>query len=148
MAPGVWKLFEWFKNNQDRAKNRPDGGVLRYAINSNLVPKDDLMNKLIDLSQYVPHLEVYTSNECVGAHAEYIRDGLKYKTWRSNLVTFLEKANFRALTIMMTINSLCLFSIVEFFEDMKKLKKTTARKQQPVNTTVIMRTMLKQVSHK
>ena len=98
---------------------------LRLAVNSNLGLSKKLLNKLIDASHElkIKEFDLYTSNESYGVHAEYIRDGLNYKTWRSNLVLFLEKANFRALTIMMTINSLCLFSIVEFFEDMKKLKK-------------------------
>jgi hypothetical protein len=123
MAPGVWKLFEWFKNNQERAKNRPDGGVLRYAINSNLVPKDDIMNKLIDLSQYVPHLEVYTSNESVGAHAEYIRDGLVWEKWLHNLGRLHTEGNIKKTHLMMTINSLCLASIVEFMDEILSFKK-------------------------
>ena len=35
---------------------------------------------------------------------------------------FLENAKFRACTIMMTINNLCLFSITDFFDDMMELK--------------------------
>lgn len=98
---------------------------LRLAVNSNLGLSKKLLDKLITSTHElkIKEFDLYTSNESFGAHAEYIRDGLNYKTWRANLVTFLEKANFRALTIMMTINSLCLFSIVEFFEDMKILKK-------------------------
>jgi organic radical activating enzyme len=98
---------------------------LRLAVNSNLGLSKKLLDKLITSTHElkIKEFDLYTSNESFGVHAEYIRDGLNYKTWRANLVTFLEKANFRALTIMMTINSLCLFSIVEFFEDMKKLKK-------------------------
>ena len=98
---------------------------LRLAVNSNLGLSKKLLDKLITATHElkIKEFDLYTSNESYGPHAEYIRDGLNYKTWRANLVTFLEKANFRALTIMMTINSLCLFSIVEFFEDMKILKK-------------------------
>ena len=50
---------------------------------------------------------------------------MHYDTWKANVIKFIEQANpekFRALTIMMTINSLSLFSIVEFLEDMKILK--------------------------
>ena len=92
---------------------------LRLAVNSNLGLSKKLLEKLITSTHElkIKEFDLYTSNESFGAHAEYIRDGLNYKTWRANLVTFLEKANFRALTIMMTINSLCLFSIVEFFEN-------------------------------
>ena len=43
MAAGVWKLFDWFKDNPDKASR------LRYAINSNLVPKKKLLDKLIEI---------------------------------------------------------------------------------------------------
>jgi len=48
---------------------------------------------------------------------------LKYDQWRTNLVRFIEKGNFRQVVCMMTINSLCLFSITEFLDDMFKIKK-------------------------
>jgi hypothetical protein len=71
----------------------------------------------------IKEFDLYTSNESYGIHAEYIRDGLKYDAWRSNMVKFIENAKFRSLTIMMTINSLCLFSITEFLDDMIELKQ-------------------------
>lgn len=121
MAPGVWKLFEWFKNNHDRAVNR-SRGVMRYAINSNLVPKDDIMNKLIEYSYYVPHLEVYTSCESMGKHSEYIRDGFIWDKWLHNLNRLHTEGNFKKTHIMMTINSLCLASIIEFMDEILKFK--------------------------
>lgn len=127
MAPGVWKLFEWFKTNQDRVKNRKNGKVMRYAINSNLVPKDDIMDKLIELSQYVPHLEVYTSAESFGKHSEYIRDGFIWDKWIHNLTRLHTEGNIKKTHLMMTINSLCLASICEFMTEIlnfKRLHKT------------------------
>ena len=123
MAPGVWRLFEWFKDNQERVKNRADGKVMRYAINSNLVPKDDIMDKLIELSNYVPHLEIYTSNECMGAHAEYVRDGLIWDKWLHNLTRLHTEGNIKKTHLMMTINSLCLASITEFMDEIFAFKK-------------------------
>lgn len=123
MAPGVWKLFEWFKANQDRVKNRKDGKVMRYAINSNLVPKDDIMDRLIDLSHYVPHLEVYTSAESLGAHSEYIRDGFIWDKWLHNLTRLHTEGNIKKTHIMMTINSLCLASITEFMDEILAFKR-------------------------
>jgi len=123
MAAGVWKLFEWFKANQDRVKNRKDGKVMRYAINSNLVPKDDIMDRLIDLSHYVPHLEVYTSAESLGAHSEYIRDGFIWDKWLHNLTRLHTEGNIKKTHIMMTINSLCLASITEFMDEILAFKR-------------------------
>ena len=125
MAPGVWKLFEWFKNNPERAnpKNRPNGEVLRYAVNSNLVPKDDLMDHLIEMSHHVPHLEIYTSNESMGTHSEYIRDGMISDKWLHNLHRLHTEGNIKQTHIMMTINSLCLSSIVEFMDMILNFKR-------------------------
>ena len=129
MAPGVWKLFEWFRNNQERATNRPDGKVLRYAINSNLVPKDDIMDKLIEYSQFVPYMEVYTSCEAFGAHAEYIRDGLDYNQWLNNVLFLLEGKFVSAVHVMCTINALCLDSLVDHLDMMLTLKQRYGRDQ-------------------
>ncbi len=123
MAPGVWKLFEWFRNNQGRATNRADGKVLRYAINSNLVPKDEIMDKLIEYSHFVPYMEVYTSCEAFGAHAEYIRDGFDWNKWIHNLGRLHTEGNIKKTHMMMTINSLCLSSIVQFMDQMMEFKK-------------------------
>ena len=123
MAPGVWKLFEWFKDNQERVKNRKDGKVMRYAINSNLVPKDDIMDRLIELSHFVPHLEVYTSAESFGKHSEYIRDGFIWDKWIHNLTRLHTEGNIKKTHVMMTINSLCLASIVEFMDEILAFKR-------------------------
>jgi sulfatase maturation enzyme AslB (radical SAM superfamily) len=123
MAPGVWKLFEWFRDNQERVKNRKDGKVMRYAINSNLVPKDDIMDRLIELSHFVPHLEVYTSAESMGQHSEYIRDGFVWDKWMHNLNRLHTEGNIKKTHIMMTINSLCLASIVEFMDEILAFKR-------------------------
>lgn len=118
MAPSVWKLFDWFKNNPDR------GRKMRFAMNSNLVPKKkETLDKLIEASHHIPHFEVYTSNESVGAHSEYIRDGMKYDVWKANLRRLITEGNLKALHIMMTINGLCLASITEFMDDMIEFKR-------------------------
>lgn len=97
---------------------------LRVAINSNLGCTPETLKKLIDITHEidVKEFDLYTSNESYGKHAEYIRDGLKYDIWRKNLVDFIEQAKARQVIIMMTINSLCLFSITEFLDDMLSLK--------------------------
>ena len=98
---------------------------LRLAVNSNLGVQDKLIDKLIKMSHDLPikEFDLYTSNESFGAHAEYIRDGLIWPTWRNNLVRIIEEGNFRQVICMMTINSLCLYSITEFMDDMFVLKE-------------------------
>jgi hypothetical protein len=93
-------------------------------VNSNLGVGDKLIDKLIKTSHEidVKGFDLYTSNESLGAHAEYIRDGLIYPVWRKNLVRIIEEAKVNQVICMMTINSLCLFSITEFMDDMLELK--------------------------
>lgn len=97
---------------------------LRVAINSNLGVSEEIIDRLINVTQEidVKEFDIYTSCEAYGKQAEYIRDGLDYKVWRENLVRVIENANIRQVVIMMTINSLCLFSITEFLDDMLVLK--------------------------
>ncbi len=116
VSQNFWRFTELMKDF--------DARNMRFAVNSNLGCSEKALDRLIELTHTLPikEFDLYTSNESFGAHAEYIRDGLKYDTWRSNLETFIQKANFRAVTIMMTINSLCLFSITEFLDDITELK--------------------------
>lgn len=112
-----WKFLEIVK--QYPAEN------MRLAVNSNLGVPDKLIDKLIATTNEikVKEFDLYTSNESFGPHAEYIRDGLIWDQWRGNLVKFIENANCRQVIVMMTINSLCLYSITEFMDDMFELKE-------------------------
>jgi pyruvate-formate lyase-activating enzyme len=105
--------------------HQTDASNLRFAVNSNLGCSDKALEKLINITHTLPisTFDLYTSNESLGAHADYIRDGMEYDQWKNNLVKFIETAKFRSITIMMTINNLCLFSITEFLDDMIELKK-------------------------
>jgi hypothetical protein len=116
MAPSVWKLFEWFKDNPER------GQKMRFAINTNLMPKPEILDRLIEQSHYIPHLEIYTSNEAKGPHADYIRDGMDYAQWFKNLDRLYTEGNIKGIHCMMTINSLCLASITEFMDDILQWK--------------------------
>jgi organic radical activating enzyme len=113
-----------FWNFVDTLKQHPAKNMT-LAVNSNLGMERKTLDRLIQMTKEidVKAFDLYTSNEAVGAQAEYIRDGLKYDIWRKNLVDFIENANFRSVTIMMTINSLCLFSIDEFLDNMLVLKE-------------------------
>lgn len=97
---------------------------LRFAVNSNMGMSPKALEKLIGITHTLPvkEFDLFTSNECYGVHAEYIRDGMNYQHWRNNLVEFMNNAKFRSLTMMMTINNLTLFSLTDFIEDMIELK--------------------------
>ena len=83
----------------------------------------ELMDKLILGSHHIPEFEVYTSNEAVGEHSEYIRDGMVYDEWLKNIDRLIVEGNLKKLHMMMTINSLCLASITEFMDAMLVIKR-------------------------
>jgi organic radical activating enzyme len=114
MSGNTWKLFDWFESQDSN---------MRFAINSNLIAKDDIIDKLIAKSKNIKHFDLYTSCESIGEQAEYIRDGLDYTQWKKNLYRIGTEANVSGLHVMMTINSLCLFTITEFLDSMYALKE-------------------------
>ena len=118
MTPDIYQLFDWFETTDEPNKNN-----MRFAINSNLMAKDDLLNKLIDGTQNINRFHLYTSCEAFGPQAEYIRDGLKWDQWTKNFERICSEARLEGLHMMMTINALCLDTIVEFFDWMLEMKR-------------------------
>lgn len=115
MSGYTWRLIEWFKQNRGAS-------TTRLAINSNLGFEQGKLKELLDATDDI-ELDLYTSNESVGVHAEYIRDGLDYTQWTSNLSYLLGSGKLRGLHVMCTINALCLVSLPEFLEEMIKIKR-------------------------
>jgi len=105
MSGYTWKLIDWFRDNPGRSNTR-------LAINSNLGMEQEVIERVINSCQDVI-LDIYTSNESMGAHAEYIRDGLNFKQWTSNMQYLIESKKVRGLHVMCTINALCLESLPE-----------------------------------
>ena len=120
MSPDFWRLMDWWKLH-------PECKV-SLAVNTNLGAKQSLIERLCDTSHSFKDFQLYTSNESFGDHAEYIRDGLVWDNWLSNLRMMIEKGNCAGTHIMMTINSLCLFSITDFMDEMLKLRAEFGKK--------------------
>ena len=87
---------------------------MHFAVNSNLGASDIYIDRLIEASHKVSNFHLYTSCESMGAHAEYVRDGLDFERFKRNLEKTIELGRFSSVNIMMTINALCMFSITEF----------------------------------
>lgn len=128
MSPNTWKLFDWFEAQHSN---------MRFAINSNLMSPDKIIDKLIEKTKHIPKFELYTSCEAIGKQAEFIRDGLVYDTWKKNVTRMLTESNNNGIHIMMTINSLCLFSITEFLDEVYELKKLTSSKKPTVSLNLL-----------
>lgn len=109
MSGYTWQLLDWFKNNKGKSKTR-------LAINSNLGTQVDIDRLFNSVDSPI---DLYTSNESVGSHAEYIRDGLVWEDWANSIeLVFDNFADYklRGLHIMCTINALCLESLTEFLD--------------------------------
>ena len=128
MSGNTWKLIDWFESQNSN---------IRFAINTNLIAKKEIIDKLINKSHNIKSFDLYTSCESVGVHAEYIRDGLDYELWLSNLQRILTEANYHGVHVMMTINSLCLFSITEFLDEIYNLKELTQSKNPTVSLNLL-----------
>ena len=107
MSAETWKLIEWFKTNKGKSKTR-------LAINSNLGTDVDVGRLLAAIDGV--EVDLYTSNEALGAQAEYIRDGLVWQDWANNVEKLLQSQKFRGLHVMCTVNLLCLGSLAEFLD--------------------------------
>ena len=114
MSAETWKLIEWFKTNKGKS-------TTRLAINSNLGTDVDV-DRLLDAIDGVT-VDLYTSNEAMGTQAEYIRDGLVWTDWITNVERLITSGKFRGLHTMCTINALCLDSLGEYLEQVMEWKK-------------------------
>ena len=119
MSQDFWRLMDWWKEH-------PECKV-QLAVNSNLGAQPRLIQRLCDVSHSFKDFNLYTSNESFGPHSEYIRDGLVWDVWLGNIHKMLTEGKVKQLHMMMTINSLCLFSITEFMDEMLKLKTQYGR---------------------
>ena len=115
MSGYTWKLIDWFRENPGRSHTR-------LAINSNLGMEFDVIQQMLDRCEGV-ELDLYTSNESIGPHAEYIRDGLDYGQWTHNMERIMRSKRLRGLHVMCTINALCLESLPEFLTYLMLWKK-------------------------
>ena len=116
MSGDTWKLLDWFKTKEVN----PD---MKFAINSNLGAKDDLIDRLIDATHSIEHFHLYTSNESVGVQSEYIRDGLVWETWANNVEKVLNNGKIEGFHMMCTINALCLDSLDTFLDVLLNWKR-------------------------
>ena len=115
LSSHYWRLVDWFVENSN--------SEIRFATNSNLSVRPELIQRLLEKSHSVRNFDLYTSCEAKGVQAEYIRDGLNYEIWKQNLTNLIKNGKFRRVVIMMTVNVLSLDSMTEFIDDMMELKK-------------------------
>jgi organic radical activating enzyme len=122
LSKDVWALLEKLDNDPNL---NPE---LTLGINTNLnVPKhliDKLIKIISSIAPRIKQVQLFTSNEAVGAQAEYVRYGLNYDEWFSNLDNLIANLPQNSFVgIMTTINILSLSTIDLFIEDIMSLRR-------------------------
>jgi hypothetical protein len=107
MSGDTWKLLDWFKTHDTDMK---------FALNSNLGSKPELIDRLIDATHSIRHFHLYTSNESISQQSEYIRDGLIWDDWANTVEKVLTNGRIEGFHMMCTINALCLDSLDSFLD--------------------------------
>lgn len=122
LSPELWKLLD---RVSVESKDNLNLKKIKIAINSNLGAPEEVFKKLKVISKKIPNFDLYTSCEARGAHADYIRDGLNYKEWFNRLTELEVSADFKMISVMATINALCLWSLTDLIDDLLKLRMET-----------------------
>jgi len=115
MSPHFWKLTDLI----EREGVNPN---MQFAVNSNFGGKFDLIQRITEFSTKIPKFSLYTSCEAHGKQAEYLRDGLDYNYWKDNVWYFIRNGKSEFVTLMMTVNALCLWSITDLYDDLLEMK--------------------------
>lgn len=120
--PNTFKFLEFIKENP-----QPE---LSVSINSNLGIPASQLDKMLNLvreilnDKKIKNFEFYTSVDTYGKQAEYIRYGLNYNNFLSNVEKVLTALPETSKVIFMcTYNSLSVVGFRYFLEDIIKLKK-------------------------
>lgn len=121
MSKHTFALMEMLINNPN-----PE---LELAINSNGCPPDklwqrfiDLVNRLID-GKCIKKFILYTSAEAWGPSSEYLRFGMDFNQWKTNIELFLRDTTRTKVTIMSAFNVLSIPSFQSLLQYVLSLKK-------------------------
>jgi organic radical activating enzyme len=116
---------------------------LEVSINTNLNPPEDLFNvflekiKIIINEKKLKKFKLFTSAEAHGKQSEYIRFGMDYDKWLSNIHRVYEEVPECTFTIMSTYNLLSVPSYGKFLKDMLEIKREYGRHDNWLNPLLL-----------
>jgi organic radical activating enzyme len=99
---------------------------IEFVIHTNLCQKPTVIDRFIDKISKFTNVRLNISNESAGNVAEFIRDGMDYDQWLSNLKV-LSNSNAN-LSISTTITALALTNLDQLYLDIIELRKDTKQK--------------------
>jgi len=109
---------------------------LEFSVNSNFDVPGGLFVKFIEKvkilleKKCIKSFTCHTSCEAQGQAAEYIRFGLNYDRWLSNIRIYINEIPYPQISIMSTYNALSINSYEGFLRDILELKKLVYKKGQ------------------
>lgn len=116
---------------------------LEVSINTNLNPPEDLFNvflekiKIIINEKKLKKFKLFTSAEAHGKQSEYIRFGMDYDKWLSNLHRVYQEVPECTFTIMSTYNLLSVPSYGKFLKDVLEIKREYGRHDNWLNPLLL-----------
>jgi organic radical activating enzyme len=127
MSPDFWRLIDWIENKYVSQQQKLP---FKFGIITNLgfkttynpiIKQGNQLNRLIELSKSIDFM-ITTSNEATGEISEYIREGLIWENWLSNLKNCLLNGNFISIKVILTLTNLSIFGLIPFLDLILKLK--------------------------
>ncbi len=106
---------------------------LEVAINTNMNPPKELFDRFLEKAKIiinekkVKRFKLFTSAEAHGSKAEYIRYGMNYQDWLSNIYRTYKEIPDIQFTVMSTYNLLSVTSYTEFLADILNIKREFGR---------------------
>jgi organic radical activating enzyme len=131
MSPNLWRLLDWIETQGDKMNPK-----MRIAINSNLGAKQSIIDRFKTKLKGFKNFHLYTSCEATFEQAEYIRDGLHYGEWHSQVLHMMVDKVPSEIHNMATINALCLETLPEFLEKMIWFKNASKVYGPTINFTL------------
>ena len=101
---------------------------LEVSINTNMNVTDDIFNKFLEKAKHIvegkklKNFKLFTSAEAHGKQSEYIRFGMNYDKWLSNIHKSYKEIPGIQVTIMSTYNFLSMTSYIPFLQDIVDIK--------------------------
>lgn len=123
LSKHTWAMMDYVEQHAN-----PD---LMFAVNTNLGVPDELVDRFIARVNAIrPNLRefpIYTSIEATGEEAEYIRHGMDYKKFMTNVNKVLSQTG-ATITVMTTINNLCYSTFKNFVVEFLRLREQYGRR--------------------
>lgn len=99
---------------------------IEFVVHTNLCQKPTVINRFVDKISKFNNVRLNISNESAGEVAEFIRDGMNYDEWITNLKV-LSNSNAN-LSVSTTITALALTKLDQMYLDIIELRKDTNQK--------------------